>query len=291
MSEQKKRRPRSLPEKAAPKPASVEVVYTQPKPFRGRRLVLQLVTLFAAVLAVFMGISVFFKVDTVMVSGANKYSADTVWDASGIQTGDSLLFFGRAGASTRIYDSLPYVKDVRFGIKLPGTVMIIIEEVTVVYAIKDQNENWWLMTSDGRLTEQADSAVASNCTRITGVVLSAPAVGEQAVAYEELAEPGAEEPVTVTGADRLSAALAVVQQLEANEMLSVITTLDVSDPYALEMWYGTRFQVLLGNAQRLDYKVVALKSAVEQLGEQRTGVLDVSFETNKEEIIQRPFED
>ncbi len=291
MSEQKKRRPQSQPEKSTPRPAAPEVVYTSPKPFRSRRLVLHLVTVFAVVLAVFMGISVFFRVDTVMVSGTNKYSADTVWEASGIQTGESLLFFGRAGAYARIRETLPYVKSVRFGIKLPGTVMIIIEEVPVVYAIKDVSENWWLMTSDGRLTEQTDSAAANNTTRITGVVIEDPAVGQQADPYDAPAAPDTDVPVTVTGSDRLAAAMAVLQQLEANELLSAITTLDVSDPQQLEMWYGTRFQVLLGDSTRLDYKVASLKSAVQQLGDQRTGVLDVSFETNPEEIIHLPFDE
>ncbi len=292
MSTQKNQgRPQRQPEKNPPRPAGPEVVYTQPKPFRSRRLVLQLLTLFAVVLAVFMGISVFFKVERVEVIGFNKYSADIVWDASDIHLGDSLLFFGRAGAATRIQDALPYVSSVHFGIKLPGTVIISIEEVPVVYAIKDRSDSWWLMTSEGKITEHTDSAVANNSTRITGVVLDSPQVGAQAVAYEEPATPGSTEPVTVTGADRLNAALAVVQQLELNRLLSKITTLDVQDPFALEMWYETRFQVELGSTQRLDYKIVALISAVEQLGSQRTGVLDVSFETNAEEIIHRPFEE
>ncbi len=277
MSIQKPMRRRRRPEAAAPQNTAPEVVYTQAKSFQSRRLVLQLVTVFAIVLAIFMGVSVFFKVDTVVVSGAKQYSADTVWAASGIQEGDSLLFFGRAKAYSQIRRELPYVSQVRFGIRLPGTVVIILEEIPVVYAIQDTAGSWWLMSSEGKLTEKTDSAGANNCTRITGVKLEAPKVGEQAVAYQMPQNPDATDPVAVLDADRLRAALQIAKQLEYNEMFGQLSTVDVTDPYQLELWYSTRLRVELGDMERMDYKIAVLKGAMQELGEQCTGVLDISF--------------
>ncbi len=284
------RRRRRKQEKQPPKTNAPEIVYTQPKPFQRRKLMLQLVTVFAIVLAVFLGISVFFKVETVMVSGAQQYSADSVWDASGIQKGDSLLFFGRAGAVARIRKDLPYVKDVRFGINLPGTVMIIIEEIPVVYAIKDEAGSWWLISAEGKVTEQSDSAKASKCTQITGVTLRQPIVGEQAVAAETEPDPDTTVPETVLARDRLQAALIVAKQLEANEILGKVTTVVVEDPYNIEMWYGSRLQVLLGSTDRMDYKVATVDAAIRPLGEQTTGVLDASFTTYPDKVWYDPLE-
>ncbi len=285
MSTQKN--PRRSPRSKAPQPPKAtapEVVYTQPKPFQRKRLLLQLATVFAVVLAIFLGLSVFFKVDTVMVSGANKYSADTVWDASGIKTGDSLLFFGRAATASQLKKELPYIDTVRFGIKLPGTVMIIIEEVEVVYAIKAVDESWWLISSQGLVIENADAAAASNCTQIAGVRLEDPQPGKQAVAYQPPQEAGNTDPVTVLASDRLAAALEIARQLEANELLGKITTMDVEDLSQLEFWYGRRFQVKLGDTGRLDYKIAAVKKVINTLGQQRTGVLDASFTTYPDRV-------
>ena len=71
-----------------------------------------------SVVAMLLGMSIFFKVDTITVTGAQKYSEWTVSQASGLEKGDSLLFFGRAGAAGKIIRQLPFVKSVRFRILL-----------------------------------------------------------------------------------------------------------------------------------------------------------------------------
>ena len=90
------RRPRKQLEKKTS--IAQEVVYLPPKPFSRNRLLLRLATVVAVVLALVLGISVFFKVETVMVHGTNKYSANDILEASGIEVGDNLLTFSRAKA-------------------------------------------------------------------------------------------------------------------------------------------------------------------------------------------------
>ena len=174
-----------------------EVVYTPAREFNRGRLVLNVLTVFAVVFAVFLGLSIFFKVEQVVVSGNDKYSEWTVYEAAGIQEGDSLLFFGQANTSSKIIGALPYVQKVRFEIKLPGTVHIIIEEASVAYGVQSQDGSWWLMTAQGRLTEQVNAAVAGGYPRVQGLTLQNPVVGQVAVAFET-------GEGSVTGADRLA---------------------------------------------------------------------------------------
>lgn len=259
----------------------------RPKNFRSGRLVVQLLSLFAIVLAFVLGVSIFFKVDTITVSGAQRYSIETVAQASGIEQGNNLIFFGRASAAVKIKKELPYVRDVRIGITLPGTVNIEIVEAEVVYSVKGQDGTWWLMTADGILTEQTDGATANETTVITGITLNAPAAGEKAVAYESEEED--EQISATTNADRLNAALEIVQNLEENEILGMVASVDVSNLQDLQFWYGTRYQVLLGDTQRLDYKIAAAKSAIGQLGQFETGVLDATFSALQDQVIYRAF--
>ena len=78
-----------------------EVVYLPAQRFSRNRLILHLATVAAVVLAVVLGLSVFFRVDEskITVSGGQKYSAWEVAQASGIKDGDNLLTFNRAKAA------------------------------------------------------------------------------------------------------------------------------------------------------------------------------------------------
>ena len=68
-------RRRKTVKKPEKKPAQ-EVVYLPPKPFNRNRLLLHLATVAAVVIALIIGITLFFKVDSdkILVSGNAQYS-------------------------------------------------------------------------------------------------------------------------------------------------------------------------------------------------------------------------
>lgn len=290
---------------AARRSKAPKVVYTQPRPFNLNRLVLQLAIVMAVVLAITLGLSVFFKVENVVVYGNEAYSAWAVQEASGIEGGEKLLTFGRIRACGKIKAALPYVDTVRIGINLPNTVNIYITEFDVVYSIRSENGTWWLMTSDGRIVEQTDSGTASSYTKVLGVELDSPTLGEQAVAYQEVVVTEATTetqatdatvaaPVTVTAAQRLDAALEILTSLERNDLVGEVASVDVTSLNSIEMWYGNQYQVRLGSANDpnhdLDYKIAAMKASVAQLSDYQTGILDVSFTTWTDRVGYTPFE-
>ena len=102
-------RRRRRPSRPQQKHNAPPIVQTPAKAFDRRRLLLRIGTITAIVLAFSIGLSIFFRVDEITVTGSNRYSAWTVSEASGIEIGDSLLFFGDATASSRILDTLPYI--------------------------------------------------------------------------------------------------------------------------------------------------------------------------------------
>ena len=270
------------------------VVYTQPLPFNSSRLLVQLLTITAVVLALIMGLSVFFKVENVVVHGANVYSAWAIQEASGIKEGDNLLTFSRARANGQIQAKLPYVDSSRIGIKLPNTVNIYIEETAVTYAIQTEDGIWWLMNSDGKLVEQINSTEAAKHTKVLGVTLTGPVLNEQAVATENVPTEtdafGEIIPVSVTGNQRLSAALQILEALENNDIVGDAASVDVSSLSAIELWYGTRYQVNLGDNNDMDRKIASMYDVILQLSNYQTGRLDCSFTTWQTEVGYTPFE-
>lgn len=276
------------------------VIYTQPQAFNRDRLLVQLVTVTAVVVAIVAGLSVFFKVKHIRVSGANVYTAWAVSEASGIQEGDNLLTFSRTRAGAQIKANLPYVNNVSFGIRLPDTVNIIIEEENVVYAIKDQDEQWWLINSSGRIVEQAKKGASSNYTQILGVALDHPLKDQTAMAVETRAtaeapvDPTAQttEPAvvsTVSGAQRLNVALQIVQALEDNDIVGNAASINVSQLQGITLWYGTRYQVNLGDETNLEYKIACMNSVILNMQEYQSGVLDCSFTVWPDQVGYTPF--
>ena len=301
--------------KQAARPA---VEYTPPKPLNVNRLLLQTVVVLAVVLAVVMGLSVFFKVEAVVVYGNSAYSAWTVQEAAGIEGGENLLTMNRTRVSSKIIASLPYVESARIGIKLPDTVNIYIEEVDVAYAVRSEDGTWWLMTSGGNVLEQVDAGTASKYTQILGVELSAPAVGAAAKAVEtavvvpgeteepteapadppaslpegETAPPAETEPPrevkVVTGQDRLNAAMVVLASLELNQIIGEASSVDVTAIDDLQLWYGQQYQVRLGDTGNMDYKISCMKSAIAQQKDYEMGILDVSFTRWPDQVAFTP---
>ena len=289
---------RRTEEKPAEQPkTAVDVVYLPPKPFNRKRFLLHLATVAAVVIALLLGLSVFFKVDEskILVSGNNKYTAWDISQASQIKTGDNLLTFSRARAVAKIRKALPYVEDIRIGIKLPDTVMIYVTEVEVPYAVKAQDDSWWLISSSGTVIEKAEDGAQSGYTKILGIQISEPQSGQLAAALENAniqTDPdGNTIPVTVKQSQRLKTALNIADYLELNGIIGQATSIDVNDLADIQVMYGQQYQVKLGNETQLSYKISCMKYAIDKLDVYQSGVLDISFTTWQDKVGFTPFDD
>lgn len=306
MEDKRKRRPGSTRPTARPaekkreqqvvRAPAQEVVYTAPEPINRKKLILRIATVAAVVLALFMACSLFFKVENIKVSGNVKYDAWTIREASGIETGESLLALGKAKACGRITEKLPYVKVVRIGITLPNTVNIYIEELDVVYAAQDSKDNWWLLTSDGRIVDKTSASYAKTKTVLKGFRLAAPEVNEQAVAVEvnpKTGEEGSDDPISsITNKDRMDTALSIAMELERRGIFGKVASVDVTDMSNIELWYGSAYQVKLGDPKDMEKKIGMMYGTIqrhETEGSYQSGILDITFEIYPDAVGYEPF--
>ena len=279
---------------------SPEVVYTQPEPFNRNRFLLRLLSVVAATLALFFGMSIFFKVEKVMISGADKYTPWEIREASGIEDGENLLALNEAMISGKIKAELPYVSSIRVGIKLPNVVNIEVTEIAVTYAVESERDGWWLITADGKVMEPVNSIDAEDYTKLLGFQLESPIAGGVAVAREyEPSTAGTTqtdatgestettEPV-IRGAEQLAVAMDIAQYLEDNGILGIVDYVDVSDMGQLKLKYEERYDVLLGDRTRLGYKIEMMKNTIDQLGAYYSGTLDVSYTLRPQEVVYTP---
>ena len=287
------REPKRRPRRKA-KPIQEETVYKDAKPVNISRFLIRIATVMAVVLAVVFGMSIFFKAEKIEVAGAEKYTVSQVQEASGIMKGTNLLTLNKGQVAGNILAKLPYIKEIRVGIRLPDTVVIHVVEAAVAYAAADASGTWWTLNCDGKIMEKINASTSGSYPRILGVRLDDPAVGKIAVAHENATsapdDGEASAPVTVYDWERLAAALSIAKEMEKNGVIGEIATIDVTDMGEIEVWYGQRFQILLGENTELSKKIFYVVRAISQLDRYQTGIVDASFTTWPDEIYHREFE-
>ena len=151
---------------------------------RGRFAFLYRLLCFVLICAAIVGALVlFFKVDTISVSGNDRYSREPILAASGVSEGDNLFLLNKYDAAARITEALPYVESVRLSRKLPGTLRIDIVECSDPAGIQ-QDGHCWLISPEGKLVDSPAEA-PNGCPMVTGLPLTDPQVGSLAAVPEE----------------------------------------------------------------------------------------------------------
>lgn len=268
----------------------------------------------AVAVALTMGATVFFQVETVAVTGNSRYSQEEIIKATGIQTGDNLFRMNKFQIAHQVLQGLPYVEEITIRRSLPSTIVITVKEWDAVARVE----------APGTSTAAAVQTVAQ-----TPAEPAQPASGDKSAAGDssgdssakddqESAKPATQawlisvggkllEPapadstaISVTGITplspragkmlvlsqeeqpKLTALLALLQGLEDHDMLADTASIALGDTH-VELRYLDRFTVKLPLTGDLDYKLQALKAAVpeaeKKLGEQTTGTFDLTQES------------
>lgn len=265
----------------------------------GQKFVRSLVlSLLAGVLLV-LCLMAFLRVRNVSVVGNSLYSSAEIQEATGVSEGSALLLVNKTAVAGRIKAQLPYIDDVRVGISMPDTVKVEVVELESAFAVAADDGSYWLINSGGRLVEQITAKEASEYLTITGVRIENAVAGENVQVVETSGpenpegegeeeneaendgEAEMETPPEASAAQRMSTALQIVQQLEASDDIRSITTVDVTSNYDIQIWYGTQYQVKLGDTTELSYKLDYMLAAIARLDSYQSGVLDLTFEEAK----------
>ena len=81
----------------------------------------------------------------------------------------------------------------------------------------------------------------------------------------------------------------ILKALENNAIVGEAASVDVTSTEDIILWYGTRYQVNLGDTSRLDYKVDCMNDAILQMSDYQSGVLDISFTIWPNQVGYTPF--
>lgn len=233
----------------------------------------KLLCVVAAIAALTVGATVFFRVETISVSGNQRYTQEDIIAASGIQIGDNLYALNKVRIGRNIRTQLPYVGELSINRALPSTIVIRVTEweavaqITVpdpVRAAEVQEElaggdpdakpaalaqEPWLINARGKLLEPAPAD--SGAIPVTGLTPVAPQAGSM------LETPESEE-------TRLEALTALLEALEQAELFSQITSIRM-EPTQLIVRYLDRFDVKMRINADFAYNLRLMQAVREEM--------------------------
>ena len=220
----------------------------------GAPTVLVLLCILVAVMAVITAMTIFFKVQTFTLTGQTRYSKEELVAASGIEQGDNLILFDKFGAIDRIFDACPYLDTVQMRRRYPDRIEIIVTECVPIAMLDDLpgtmpdpeddektvpvgGTGWWLMDKDGKLLERVHSTSHPELTRITGLTMVKPEIGQKA----KFLQQDVQKPLFL-----------LLNTAKDDGILQDIGGVDFSQQYDIRFDYLGRFRVKLGSTEDLE---------------------------------------
>lgn len=245
----------------------------------GTPTVLVLLCLILTVVAMILAATIFFKIETVTLTGDTRYSQQYVADASGLKIGDNLVLFDKISVKAGIYEACPYLDTVQIRRRYPSGIEIIVTECEPVAVLQDEKAEipdpedetktvtigqtgCWLMDRNGKLLERIPYSQPTELTRIYGLTLVEPKIGKTV----EILQEDTKKPLFL-----------LLNTAEDDGILQDIGGMDFSEPYAIRFNYLDRFVVKMGSTEDLELKMRYLHLIVEEkLGSNAAGTLDLS---------------
>ena len=211
--------------------------------------------------AIVAAMAVFFKVDSIEVTGNSRYTPEEIADSGNIHVGNNMFLINKFKAAEAITQKLPYISSVRISRKLPDTLCIRVEENGALCAIEASGGDW-LLSSTGKLVERA--AAGEEATHITGLT---PIDPEQGKALQVAPEQTAAK----------ESLLLLLSALESRGALRRCDSIDLSGSDEIVIHFDGRFDVLMPWDADFGYKLDCLLAVVDtKLEANEKGTIDLT---------------
>lgn len=240
----------------------------------GRRRGAAVYTPVAALLVLFIlifGISVFFRVTGIEVTGSSRYTADEIIAASGVETGDNLFLIDSDAAARKIKSAMPYISTVRVDRRIPGTAVLEITEGVALGAIQSGSD-YWKVDSEGRILERTDYSGSAGLIRISGVTLLSPKEGQKA----------AVDPAFET---QLAYMIDVLTAIHTSGIGPDVSALDMTNISLITMTYKTTVTIRMGGGDNAEFKIERMLDVYEKQDAGFKGTIDVSKDDHTNVIV------
>lgn len=229
---------------------------------RKRQLITTFIVSLIMIVAVLLVLSltVFFKIENIVIKGSAIYDSETLQKASGIELGDNLWTVSKAEVLQNLRSRLPYIETVQFQRELPSKLIVKVSDAEEFICYEEQ-DGFFIVSKSGwvlkKATEQPENLVLikgadAECKEGSAIVFKKESQNEL---VNKLAELCSENNVAVS-------------------------QIDVSDSVSLELMIEDRISVKLGTVNFAEEKVKHLASMLEQIPKEQGGKINLSMWNN-----------
>lgn len=236
---------------------------------RGRfRFLYKLLSILIICVCVIAALTLFFRVDQIVVTGGVRYSEEELAEASGVRIGANLYLLNKRDIANRMLEKLPYLQEIsRIDRRPPDTLAIEVEEYGAPLAVVQGGSAWLVVGPRGKIVEQLPEEAAADYGVIQGCELLSPSVGGKMALATEYAT-------------QQTSLLSLMEALEEEGMLDQVDAIHLDDLSFIAMDYGGRFTVKLSYNADYAYKLKRLSLILEgdAIQENMTGTFDMRGE-------------
>ena len=227
-------------------------------------------------------LAMFFRTKEIVVTGNDRYSAEELISASGIQLEQNIFTVDRERTAAPIKSVFSYLEEVQVVPVMPTTMEIRVVESVPQLTVVNSAGSYSLLSTGGRVIEQCEGLAGEGLPLVVGVDFSWCAQG----AYPE------ELPPEVTNRRHKEHREATDRELEAVRVMQTlryvtaaaektgfgdIDYIDVSDELCTALLWDKRVLLRLGTELDLERKLTFAMAILEgELEEDFTGVVDLS---------------
>ncbi|MBQ8004378.1 MAG: FtsQ-type POTRA domain-containing protein [Oscillospiraceae bacterium] len=202
---------------------------------RNGSFVLSLFTFLIVIGAIVASVTVFLKVADIQVNGSVRYAAADIIESSGIKTGDNMFLVNKFEVADKLLSEYPYIEQIKIRRKLPDTFTFeITERVAAAYVMSDGNR--WLIDNNAYILERIAPDAEVKVPKVSGC---------------EVLTPYAGSPLVLKNADQLPVLREVLTSLRYTGMTESIMRVEIDKLYDINLIYGDRFLIALGDASQL----------------------------------------
>lgn len=205
---------------------------------------------------VLLSLTVFFRADTISVTGKTLYTNDQIILASGLRKGDNLIRLNKDRVKNNILSQLANVDDVKIKKKFPSEIVI---EVTAAkpYAVIEDNGLYYSISKTGKILGNS-SENTDNLILIKGFSPEKLELNTYVKSKD----------------DKKSELLKSISDNLDSQSFTGITEIDITERFDIKLKYQNRIDIALGGPAELAYKVKFAKVTIdEKIAENFTGNL------------------
>lgn len=268
-SSPKRAQTKIIPPKKVENLSRDEVRSRNKKRIKRKRKIKKLAVLFLLAVAiictgVLLALTVFFKINTVKITGAKVYANTQIIEQGGIETGKSLFSITEEELNEILPKRLPYIKSVKLIRKLPDTLTI---EVTATResAAFVSGSGYVLVDDTAKVLDTNASMLRENVAIVSGVQPKNIVEGE----IISLGKTDIDEDFKI-----------VLSTLEKSDF-SGVTEIVLTDKGEFKLIYEDRITIKLGTMENLSTKLQRAKAAIDKenlINPYSEGVLDLKTE-------------